>query len=43
MAAASLLAPVLRALKKLLNELEEMDLLNPANITSALLIRAEIT
>lgn len=30
------------ALSKLLNELEEMDVLNPANITSALPVRAEM-
>lgn len=32
-----------RALNKLFNELEEMDVLQPASITSAVLIRAEMT
>lgn len=37
------LAAAAAALKKLLNELKERDALNPANITSALIICAETT
>lgn len=37
------LAAAAAALKKLLNELKQRDALNPANITSALRICAEVT